>query len=80
MSVSISLEELLSEIKRTSNGFEDGHTLRELKKSMGIGVKKLGDLLRDAIENGSVEVGRSERVALDGTIRVVPVYRVRKKK
>ena len=78
----ITLEELLAEIDRTSREHASGATLREMKNAMKISEHRLKELIRAGLESGMIEAGRSERPAIDGTMRPVPVYRAsnRKKK
>lgn len=80
MAESITLEELLSEIRRTSNNFEDGKSLREIKEHIKLSDKTLLNMLRECMANGKVECGRAERQSIDGLMRKVPVYRIKKSK
>ncbi len=81
----ISHGEWLAELERCSStpavaDNADGATVAELVAKTGRSVASIRRLLRSGIDAGTVESAMGYRPAIDGRMRPVPVYRLRKQK
>lgn len=75
MAEPITLDELLAEFNRLDQKQAvQGYTFRELKEKVGYGEEKMKDLIRRGISEGLIKSARAGRMAIDGTMRPVPVY------
>lgn len=77
--MSITLPELIAELERASRTNAEGQSVRELAASLKMTESKIKAMLRAGIDAGTIESGRTMRFAIDGTLRPIPVYRVRSK-
>jgi hypothetical protein len=68
------LRTLLTRKGKTDDGWQ---TRDELARELGIGLSKVGKLLRELFDDNSLESARRLRPAIDGSNRPVPVYRVK---
>lgn len=58
---------------------EDGLSTRELRKALGIGEERLRRLLTELNETGRLVNRRRQVIAIDGTVRYIPVYHIKPK-
>lgn len=66
----------LEAVMRASRSAE-GMTMRELAKATGHRQEWLRPRLMILLEENKLDVGRAQRRALDGTMRPIPVYRLK---
>ncbi|GAG00271.1 unnamed protein product [marine sediment metagenome] len=77
MTAAITMDEWLAEFEKVSEfQGDEGATVRELSEQMGHESKWVRDHLREAIDKGRVAVGRRKYLRIDGTLTMVPVYRI----
>jgi hypothetical protein len=60
--------------ERRNVGDSDGMTFREIQEKSGIGKYVLRALFQDLKRQGRLKAGREYREAMDGMMRIVPVY------
>lgn len=75
MAAMITLAELLAEMERASRTNSEGQSVRELVESTKLPERKLKDIIRLGINNGTIAASRASRPAIDGVMRPIPVYR-----
>lgn len=73
----ISIDDILAELRADEWKGDDGETVSDIMARIGTAnPNPIRRRLRQAIDAGAVVVGRQWRLAIDGTQRHVPVYRV----
>lgn len=75
MAEDISIEELLSELRRLDKSSDDGYTFRELQNKLGVSKVRVHRMISTGLERKIITPGRAERKSIDGSLRPVPVYR-----
>lgn len=77
MSTVITFDELLVELDRIDQECAtDGETMSEIRQRLGISEKKASALMKKAIADGRVIVGRRTVRNIAGLLCQVPCYRV----
>lgn len=70
-----SIEEALAALRKVAS--DKGDSVRDLARKMGRHPRWIQERLAEARHRGLLETGRSHREAIDGTMRMVTVYRVK---
>lgn len=78
--MSITRDEWMAEIERVMSPgpTDDGmKTINEIATAMGIARPQALQAVRALSAAGRIEVGRGKRLAIDGVLRLIAVYRIK---
>ena len=75
MAAEITIDELLSELRRLDKSSDDGYTFKEIQDKLGVSRVRVHRMISTGLERKLITPGRAERQAIDGSFRPVPVYR-----
>ncbi len=79
MTINVTQDEILDALRAAMQpppGEEGAYTVNELSERLGRSGEAVRTLLKKLLSASAVTVGRGNRTAMDGTNRVVPVYKL----